>query len=324
MKYVLNGGYDKVNSDIVATLLDLGRVSRDLGETEGARFFFKSALEGLYVVHGKDHQSAQIASTLTQIGGLSYCSGLLADAKKYFQMALDMKLHLYGKDAYNDDLASSYNNLGSLHARLKHPEEAFRYYELALEQYNRMHIDGTENEGESEIKSHRARTLHNLGLLSFNLQHYKEAKRFYTEAVKLKSEVFKDVDDSPDLALTLSKLSSVESRQGRPDAAKYYQDQAIKRSRTFLESHRNLLDRSLLPPTPEEAAALMSMFPSEANNGNLALLNSMGLWNEADRSGVSTKTCLSNPFNFRKGLSQSKRKQQKKASANHVQLPVNE
>ena len=290
MKYCLYGGYHKVNPDLVATLLDLGKVSRDLDAPDDARFYFKAALDGLYAIHGYDAKNAQLAATLTQLGGLSYCAGILDDAKKYFQKSLDVKLHLYGKDAHNDDLASTLNNLGSLHARLKNHKEAFYYYELSLEQYKML----SDEEGNApDIKSHQARTLHNLGLLSFNLQEFDAAKKYFAASLKLKSEVFKDVEDSPDLALTLSKLSSVEVRQGKFEAAKYYQDQAIKRSPTFLETHRNLINKNLLPATAEEAAALIALVPHEGNTESQILLKSLDFWTNQSVGDEEerTKTC---------------------------------
>ena len=291
MKVALHGGHDKFHPDLIEIQLDLGKVSRDLKANEDARMYFKSALSGLETIHGKEASNAQIAATLTQLGGLSFCSGILEDAKKYFQQCLDVKLDLYGKEAYNEDLAMTFNNLGSLHARLKNEEVAFRYFEQALEQYNKI----SEEEGmadDESIKGHQARTLHNLGLLSFNLKQYEEAKKFYAGSLKLKSDVFKDVEDSPDLAITLSKLSAVAEKQGHSDTAKYYQDQAIKRSHTFLETHKNLINKNLLPATPEEAAAMMALVPTEEGNVDTQImLKSMDLWGTQDLQSEGTKSC---------------------------------
>ena len=305
MKYVLYGGRDKVNPDLVATQLALGKVSRDLKAFEDARLFFKSALSGLYVIHGKDATNAQIAATLTQLGGLSFCSGILDDAREYFQKSLDMKLALYGKDACNEDLASTFNNLGSLHARLKNEELAFQFFAKALQQYTKISEEDGKADDES-IKGHRARTLHNLGLLSFNLKQYEEAKKFYAGSLKLKSDVFKDVDDSPDLAITLSKLSSVAEKQGHFDTAKYYQNQAIKRSPTFLETHKNLINKNLLPATPEEAAAIMSLVPSEGNTDTQIMLKSMDLWGTQIPESQGTKSCWF-PFKNKKKKKKAKK-----------------
>jgi tetratricopeptide (TPR) repeat protein len=290
MKYVLYGGTDSVTPDLVATLLDLGKVSRDLKDDEDARFFFKSALKGLYSMYGKDAKNAQLALTLTQLGGLSYNSGLLEDAKKYFEKCLDMKYSLYGNDAVNDDLASTHNNLGSLHARLKNYSEASSFYELALDQYNRIKEQAEEGMDQNDIDSHRARTLHNLGLLSYNLKQFDDAETFYAESLKIKGDVFKDVQDSPEVALTLTKLCSVERKRGKFELAKYYQDQALKRSPTFIETHQNLFNKDLLPPTPEEAAALMALVPTDSNSEMKSMLRTLDFWREQER-GDGTKMC---------------------------------
>lgn len=314
MKAALYGGRDKVHPDLIEIQLDLGKVSRDLKANEDARMHFKSALDGLYAIHGKEASNAQIAATLTQLGGLSFCSGIMEDAKKYFQQCLDIKLDLYGKDAYNEDLAMTFNNLGSLHARLKNEEVAFHFFELALEQYNKISEEDGKADDES-IKGHQARTLHNLGLLSFNLKQYEEAKKFYTGSLKLKSDVFKDVDDSPDLAITLSKLSAVAEKQGHSETAKYYQDQAIKRSHTFLETHKNLINKNLLPATPEEAAAMMALVPTEEGSADTqVMLKAMDLWGTQDPESEGTKSCWY-PF---KNKDKSKGKPKKTKS---VKLP---
>ncbi|CAB9519896.1 Hydra magnipapillata [Seminavis robusta] len=278
MKYIVYGGDDKINADLMATLMDLGKVSRDLQDNEDAIFYYRSALMGLYFIHGRDSYSTEIASTLTQLGGLSYNSGLLDDAKDYFEKCLHMKYHLYGHDAVNDDIASTLNNLGSLNARLKNYEEGFRYYEQALQQYNLINEQDGDDDNKDDIDSHRARTLHNLGLLSFNLKQFDAAERYYADSLKIKSEVFKDVEDSPELALTLTKLSSVETKRGKFEAAKYYQDQALKRSPTFLETHQNLINKSLLPATAEEAAALMTLIPNHISPETENMLKGLDFW----------------------------------------------
>ena len=84
MKYALYGGRHKVNPDLIEIQLDLGKVSRDLKANEDARKYFKSALDGLFAIHGKEASNAQIAATLTQLGGLSFCLGIFDDAKEYF------------------------------------------------------------------------------------------------------------------------------------------------------------------------------------------------------------------------------------------------
>lgn len=279
MKYAIYGVYNKANHDIVSTLQDLGKVSRDLLLTEDARIFYKTALDGLYSIHGKEAINAQIAAVMTQLGGLSYCSGLLDDAKDYFEGSLAIKFKLYGENACNDDLASTLNNLGSLSARQKNHDKAFDYYRRALDQYNTLSRENDRLD-DQEIKQHLARTLHNLGILSYNLQQYDEAKKFYAKSLKIKSQVYNEQEDSPDLALTLSKMSSVEIKQGHKDTAKYYQDQALKRSSTFLETHRDLINKDLLPASPEETAMLMSMIPPDAPDykENEVLLRSLDLW----------------------------------------------
>lgn len=306
MKIALYGGLDTANPDLVATQLDLGKVSRDLDANEDARFYFGAALKGLYAIHGESAKNSQLALCLTQLGGLSYCSGILLDAKKYFEKCLEMKVFLYGHDEYNDDIASTLNNLGSLNARLKNHEEAFRYYEQALQQYNnineQMDDDGTKEEA---IQNHRARTLHNLGLLSYNLKRFEDAKKYYSESLKIKSLVFNDVDDSPDLALTLTKLSSVEARQGHHEAAQYYQNQAIKRSPTFLETHKSLINRDLLPATMEEAASLMLHNPNEDDSEAKKMLKTLEFWQTQVENGESTKTCW---FPFKKRSSSKAKK----------------
>jgi tetratricopeptide (TPR) repeat protein len=293
MKYVLYGGRSgQAHPDLVATLVDLGKVSRDLNANEDARHFFKLALKGLYDIHGREAINQQIAIALTQLGGLSFCTGLLNDSKKYFEQALDMKFKLYGDNVCNDDIGSTMNNLGSLHARMKNYHTAFSYYRLALDQYTRLSKEKG-NEDNPEIKTHMARTLHNLGLLSYNLKQYDEAKKFYSESLKIKSDVFKDRKDAPDLALTLSKLSSVEVKQGKFQTAKFYQDQAIKRSPTFLETHKDLINRYLLPETPEEAAILINTLPPGKMGGDTnsaLLLKSLDLWKNEGHAH-SSKSC---------------------------------
>jgi tetratricopeptide (TPR) repeat protein len=301
MKIALYGGLDSDSPDLVATQLDLGKVSRDLNANEDARFYFKAALKGLYAIHGRDAKNSQLALCLTQLGGLAYCSGILDEAKEYFEKCLEMKLYLYGHDEYNDDIASTLNNLGSLNAKMKKHEEAFRYYEQALLQYTKINAKMADGVKDEEIKNHRARTLHNLGLLSYNLKQFEDAKKFFSESTKIKSEVFKDVDDSPDLALTLTKLSSVEARQGKPEVAKYYQDQAIKRSHTFLETHKSLINQSLLPPTVEEAAALLISCPNADDSEARKMLQDLEFWQAKLETGEATKSCwLKFPFKGRK------------------------
>lgn len=317
MKFALYGGRHKINPDLIEIQLDLGKVSRDLKANEDARLFFKAALDGLFAIHGKEASNAQIAATLTQLGGLSFCSGILEDAKTYFEQCLDIKLDLYGKNAYNEDLAMTYNNLGSLHARLKNEEVAFRYFELALEQYNNI-SQNEDNEDDQSVKEHQARTLHNLGLLSFNLKQYEEAKRFYARSLKLKSDVYKDVNDSPDLAITLSKLSIVAEKQGHLGTARYYQEQALKRSRTFLETHKNLINKKLLPPTPEEAALMMAIVPTENNADTELMLRSMNLW-EPEPEMESTKTCW-HPFKNKEKKRGKKEKAKKLLSGKRVRF----
>lgn len=297
MKFYLYGGRDVVNPDVVATQLDLGKVSRDLQDNEEATSYYKTALRGLHKIYGKNASNSDIAIALTQLGGLSFCVGLLNDAERYFRKCLEAKIDIYGQDAYNDDLASTYNNLGSIHARLKSQDKAFRFFEQSLDQYNGIsETDG--NEEDDNLKIHKARTLHNLGLLSYNLKQYDEAKKFYSASLKLKSEVFKDDFDSPDMAVTLSKLASVAEQQGYHDTAKYYQDQAIKRSRTFLQTHKDLISKSLLPATPEETAAMMSIIPIEGGNTDVqAMLETMGFWTQDEP--VKSKTCW-HPFKVMK------------------------
>jgi tetratricopeptide (TPR) repeat protein len=226
-----------------------------------------------------------------------------------------------------------------LNARQKHYNEAFEYYKLALDQYSHLSKDKG-NRDSAEVKQHLARTLHNLGLLSFNLQQYEEAKKFYAQSLKIKSQVYKEEPDAPELALTLSKMSSVEVKQGNTDAAKYYQNQALKRSPTFLETHKKLINRHLLPATPEEAAALISMIPPDSPDymDHEVIARSLDLWeglrdiNSHNRSklcfgggshsyrsaslpgigGEATKTCWY-PL---KNLREKKKKPGKKKSSN--------
>jgi tetratricopeptide (TPR) repeat protein len=227
--------------------------------------------------------------TLTQLGGLSYNSGLFEDAKEYFQKCIDMKYCLYGDDAVNDDLASTHNNLGSLHATMKNYSEALRFYQLALDQYNKLKEQAGEGIDQDDIDSHRARTLHNLGLLSYNLKEFDDAEKFYAESLKIKGDVYKDVQDSPEVAFTLTKLCSVETKRGKFELARYYQDQALKRSPTFLETHQNLFNKDLLPSTPEEAAALMALLPTDSNSEMKTMLRTMDFWRGEE--GESTKMC---------------------------------
>lgn len=297
MKFaLLQSSEDKNNHDLVATQLDLGKVSRDLNCNGEAKVYFKDALKGLYAMHGREAKNAELASCLTQLGGLSYNSGSYADAQQYFEKCLDMKVYLYGHDEYNDDIASTLNNLGSLNAKMKNHKEAFRYYEQALEQYTKIDEQGGDDVDEEEIKNHRARTLHNMGLLSANLKKFDEARKFYSESLKIKADVFKDVKDSPECALTLTKLSNVEAREGKREAAKYYQNQAIKRSPTFLDTHKALINKDLLPETPEEAAAMMVSTPNEDATDAEEMLKAMEFWKAKLEMGESNKTCWLNPF----------------------------
>jgi hypothetical protein len=89
----------------------------------------------------------------------------------------------------------------------------------------------------------------------------------------------------------LSKLSSVEAVQGKHDAARYYQNQAIKRSPTFLETHKSLINKDLLPNTLEEAAAMMAADPTEDLRGTQEVLKALEFWESRVEKVERNKTC---------------------------------
>lgn len=226
---------------VATSLNNLAELYKERGHYEEARPLYLRALEIQEKALGEEHPL--VAASLSNLGELYYRAGNFGEAEEMFQRSLEMRENLLNTN--HPEVAYSLNKLGLLYLDLGKygaAEQLFRRSLAILEssgsapaqtatvQHNLAglyFLVGNYSEAESLFlqsldilnkalgSQHQyvAKSLNQLGLLSYTQARYPEAEQLLGRSITILENAFDQ--EHPDLALPVNNLAMVYHAQGR-------------------------------------------------------------------------------------------------------------
>jgi tetratricopeptide (TPR) repeat protein len=224
----------KPNSEIVASLYDVGFVLKDQGKFAEAQDYFEQALAIIRHLRGEEH--LETAVSFNNLGLVYKDLRRFREAQGYFERALQIT------DARDPDHPNSVDCLHNLAwLSVDQGDERLRararsYLDRALKIQQRVF-------GEQDLRT--VESLNGLGELLFRQgdfgdtvpdEPYKEAQSYFNQALAIRAKLLGE--RHPETAESLNNLGRVLERQGDTAAARSYFERALKIQREVLaEGH---------------------------------------------------------------------------------------
>ncbi len=183
----LDDGYDKSS-----TYLKGGILLKQNGQYDKAISYLLLAYDGFT----KTHHLSKKASTAGHIADIQRLQGNLETSKSYYKKHLELQLQDY--DSLKVSFA--YNNIANLFYRMERYDSAIVNYHKAFDLQKAL-----------GNKINTGKTLSNLGITYQELGDFKNAEKFYKEALELK----KQSGDANAIVQTLNELACIEMKNKR-------------------------------------------------------------------------------------------------------------
>jgi tetratricopeptide (TPR) repeat protein len=196
-----------------AVLVDLGRISQDLGQFDDARKALHRALDIRLRELGSEH--LDVSAVLNLLGGLEGQLENFENAIAFHRRALAIQEKTAGPNhiaTYN-----SWRGMGMLYDRQGNPKAARECFErvlpIARARYGEVHpIVGD--------------ALNNLGMVYYELDQFAKSRKAYEESLAIRRKTLGS--DHPSVAFTAHGLAKLMQHEGKLDEAARMLEEAIR------------------------------------------------------------------------------------------------
>ncbi|KAK3715916.1 hypothetical protein QZH41_001070 [Actinostola sp. cb2023] len=214
---------ERADPKVTSTLLNLGKVLRDLGKYKEAQECHERALVIKESIYGKNHR--EVVITLVNLGNVLRDLGKYKEAQECHERALVIKESIYGKN--HPEVAITLGNLGNVLRDLGKYKEAQECHERAL-----IIEESIYGKNHPEV----AITLGNLGNVLRDLGKYKEAQECHERALAIKESIYGK--NHLEVAITLGNLGNELRDLGKYKEAQECHERALAiKESTYGKNH---------------------------------------------------------------------------------------
>lgn len=176
-----------------------------------------SLLRHLYDA-GSDLKNREMASALETLGSICHAQGKMKEARKYYKSALAMKASIHGGPKSTDirSVYGSSSRTGSESRDLSHvfnAEDNDSDIDVDSEDGKKVdainNLPGSKEKEPSEKDAKMARTLHRLGIMSWNLGSLKQAEDYFEKTLSLQRQAYGDEAQNEEIAITLFSMGGL-------------------------------------------------------------------------------------------------------------------
>lgn len=211
---------------------------------------FESILSALLERYGEEHH--RVGSALHNVAVANLRSGLLDDARDAVEEAVRIRRLTLGAD--DPQVADSLVEYGIILLSMKKYRKSISVFEDALELREMELVEAEDEEAKREAKLKKAKILHNIGCVNFEIKNYDKAWRNYIQAIEEQKAIFApswktafgllDSTSKPGrltMASTICNKAYIEVEQEKyEDAIKTFTE-SLKIQKTLLEADNKLI-----------------------------------------------------------------------------------
>jgi len=224
--------------------------SMTIGKYTKAIKIFESILSALLERYGEEHH--RVGSALHNVAVANLRSGLLDDARDAIEEAVRIRKLTLGED--EPQVADSLVEYGIILLSMKKYRKSISVFEDALELRELELGDSDDEEAIREAKLKKAKILHNIGCVNFEIKNYDAAWKNYMQAIQEQKQIFApswktafgllENTSKPGrltMASTICNKAYIEVEQEKfENAIKTFQE-SLKIQRTLLEADNKLI-----------------------------------------------------------------------------------
>ena len=159
--------------------LQIGKYARSIK-------IFESILAALLDRYGEEHE--RVGAALHNVAVANLRSGLLDDARDAIEEAVRIRKLTLG--AHDKQVADSLVEYGIILLSMKKYRKSIEIFEDALALRKMELKDAESEEAVREAKLKKAKILHNIGCVNFEIKKYDAALKNYTQAIKEQDDIF--------------------------------------------------------------------------------------------------------------------------------------
>mmetsp|Transcript_26880 Transcript_26880/g.63147 ORF Transcript_26880/g.63147 Transcript_26880/m.63147 type:complete len:479 (+) Transcript_26880:339-1775(+) len=221
-----------------------------VGKYARAIKIFESILSELLERYGEEHR--RVGSALHNVAVANLRSGLLDDARDAIEEAVRIRKLTLGED--EPQVADSLVEYGIILLSMKKYRKSITVFEDALELRELELSDATDEEAKREAKLKKAKILHNIGCVNFEIKDFDQAWRNYMEAIKQQKQIFAPTwktafgllenNSKPGrltMASTICNKGYIEVEQDKYSDAIRTFNESLKFQKTLLEADNKLI-----------------------------------------------------------------------------------
>lgn len=211
---------------------------------------FESILSALLDRYGEEHH--RVGSALHNVAVANLRSGLLDDARDAIEEAVRIRKQTLGDD--DPQVADSLVEYGIILLSMKKYKKSISVFEDALELRELELCEAEEAEHKREAKLKKAKILHNIGCVNFEIKNYDEAWRNYMQAIQEQKQIFApswktafgllEKSSKPGrltMASTICNKAYIEVEQEKYEDAIATFKESLKIQKTLLEADNKLI-----------------------------------------------------------------------------------
>ncbi len=157
-----------------------------IGKYARAIKIFESILAALLDAHGEEHH--RVGSALHNVAVANLRSGLLDDARDAIEEAVRIRRLTLGED--DPKVADSLVEYGIILLSMKKYRKSIEIFEDALELRELELVEAEEEDARREAKLKKAKILHNIGCVNFEIKNFDGALRNYMQAIQEQKNIF--------------------------------------------------------------------------------------------------------------------------------------
>ena len=136
--------------------------------------------------YGEEHY--RVGSALHNVAVANLRSGLLADARDAIEEAVRIRKLTLGED--EPQVADSLVEYGIILLSMKKYRKSIAVFDDALDLRELELSEATDEEAKGEAKLKKAKVLHNIGCVNFEIKNYDQAWRNYIQAIQEQKQIF--------------------------------------------------------------------------------------------------------------------------------------
>lgn len=221
-----------------------------IGKYARAIKVFESILSALLDRFGEEHD--RVGAALHNVAVANLRSGLLDDARDAIEEAVRIRKLTLGDD--DPQVADSLVEYGIILLSMKKYRKSISVFEDALELREIELCEAEDSDAQREAKLKKAKILHNIGCVNFEIKNYDTAWRNYMQAIREQKEIFAptwktafglfDSSSKPGrltMASTICNKGYIEVEQEKYEEAILTFQESLNIQKTLLEADNKLI-----------------------------------------------------------------------------------